>query len=262
VSTPAHTRAQLNVIEEFATAAEWFAVTVASADLRAGVPTCPGWTVYELVTHLGNIHAWAATVVETGQAAPEQNDEPAARKAKAVAEWYAGKAEDLYEVLRFSDPEAPCWNFAFGQGTVAFWPRRQLHETTMHGVDLSLALGKLPDLNTEISADGIDEALRVFLHRMHRRGYPADLSAPITIVATDVARAWTVHPAGVEAIPAQSPAPPTVADGQTQEVDRIEGPAAALYAMLWKRLPATDAALSFTGDAARINAFLGSRLTA
>ncbi|HSV41676.1 MAG TPA: maleylpyruvate isomerase family mycothiol-dependent enzyme [Nocardioidaceae bacterium] len=252
MSTPAHTRAQLNFIEEFATAAEWFAVTVASADLRAAVPTCPGWTVYDLVTHLGNVHAWAATVVETGNVAAEQNDEPAARKAKTVSEWYAGKAEDLYEVLRFSVPEAPCWNFAFGMGTAAFWPRRQLHETTMHGVDLALAMGRVPELNPDISADGIDEALRVFLHRMHRRGYAADLSAPITIVATDVERAWTIHPA----------APPTIADGHTQGVDRIEGPAAAIYAMLWKRLPPTDSALSFTGDAARINGFLGSRLTA
>ena len=262
MSTPAHTRAQLNFTEEFATAAESFAVMVATADLRAGVPTCPGWTVYDLVTHLGNIHAWAATVVETGQVAAEQNDEPSARKARAAAEWYAGKAEDLYEVLRIADPQAPCWNFAFGSGTAAFWPRRQLHETTVHGVDLTLAVGRVPDLNSDISADGIDEALRVFLHRMHRRGYAADLSAPVSVVATDVERTWTIRPAGTDTVPAQAPAPPVVTDGATADADRIEGPAAAVYALLWKRLPATDAALSFTGDAARINSFLGSRLTA
>jgi uncharacterized protein (TIGR03083 family) len=261
VSTPAHTRAQINFDVEFATAAEWFAVTVTAADMRAPVPTCPGWSTYDLVTHLGNVHAWAATVLETGRVAAEQNDQPTSRKPRSVAEWYAGKAEDLYEVLRSTDPELPCWNFAFGMGKAGFWPRRQLHETTIHGVDLALAAGRTPDLRPDISADGIDEALRVFLHRMHMRGYPADLAGPMSIVATDVDRAWTVRPIIVDGVPAQQ-AGPEVIVGSSERADRIEGPAAAVYALLWKRLAASDAALSFTGDAARIQAFLGSRLTA
>lgn len=251
MSTPAHANTLQSNILEFATAAEWFAVTVAGVDLRAPVPTCPGWTVFHLVAHLGNVHSWAATIVETGQAAAELTDEPP-RKAKPAAEWYAGKAEDLFEVLRAADPDAPCWNFAFGLGTKAFWPRRQLHETTVHSIDLALAAGRIPDLRPEVSADGIDEALRVFLHRMHSRGFPADLQAPLSVVATDVERSWTVRP---------SDGPPEVLEGATAP-DRISGPAAAVYALLWKRLPATDAALHFTGDTARIGAFLGSRLTA
>ena len=178
MSTPAHTSTQLDFTEAFATAAERFAVTVASADLRAAVPTCPGWTIYDLVVHLGNVHAWAATIVETGQSAQGQNDQPSARKPRTVAEWYAGKAEDLYAVLRDSDPGAPCWNFAFGIGTSGFWSRRQLHETTIHGVDLALATGRHPELDRDISADGVDEALRVFGHRMHMRGYPAYHHSP------------------------------------------------------------------------------------
>jgi hypothetical protein len=104
-----------------------------------------------------------------------------------------------------------------------------------------------------VCADGIDEALRVFLHRMHSRGYPAVLTEPVCVVATDTERSWTVRP---------STDSPEVLAGPTEDADRIEGPAAAVYALLWKRLPASDASLTFTGDAARINAFLGSRLTA
>lgn len=262
MSTSAHTRTELDFAEEFATAAEWFAVTVASIDVRASVPTCPGWSAYDLVTHLGNVHAWAATIVETGMAAPEHNDEPSSRKPKAVSEWYAGKAEDLYEVLRAAKPDAPCWNFVFGSGTASFWQRREVHETTMHGVDLALAAGRIPDLKRAVCVDGVDEALRVFLHRMHTRGHTAALSGPISIVATDADRSWTVRPAVTDPLPPQPPAPPTVQDGATEGSDRLEGPAAALYALLWKRLPDTDASLTFTGDAARIQAFLGSRLTA
>ena len=262
MSTPAHTSTQLDFTEAFATAAEWFAVTTASLDMRAGVPTCPGWTVIDLVSHLGNIHAWAATIVETGRSAQGQNDAPPSHKPRVVAEWYAGKAEDLYAVLRASDPAAPCWNFAFGLGTADFWPRRQLHETTTHGVDLALAGGKTPQLDPDISADGIDEALRVFGHRMHMRGHPAELTGPISIHATDVGRSWTVSPAGLDGVPPQPPAPPVVTDGTKDGADLVQGPAAALYALIWKRLPPTDAALEFVGDAARINAYLASRLTA
>lgn len=29
------------------------------ADLEAAVPTCPGWTVRDLVRHQGEVHRWA-----------------------------------------------------------------------------------------------------------------------------------------------------------------------------------------------------------
>jgi uncharacterized protein (TIGR03083 family) len=260
VSTSAHTHTGIDFPAELATAAEWFAVTVASADLHAPVPTCPGWSTYDLVVHLGNIHAWAATIVETGQVAVEQNDEPSSRKPRTVAEWYAGKAEDLYEVLRQAHPDAPCWNFAFGLGTASFWPRRQLHETTIHGIDLALASGRIPELRSDVCTDGIDEALRVFLHRMHMRGHPAALSAPMSVMATDTGRGWTVRPTA-DGVPAQQ-AVPEVVDVLMAGADRIEGPAASVYALLWKRLPQSDETVRLIGDEARINAFLASRLTA
>ena len=34
-------------------------VLLAEADLGAAVPSCPGWTVAELVAHLGETHLWA-----------------------------------------------------------------------------------------------------------------------------------------------------------------------------------------------------------
>ncbi len=126
----------LDHVGRFARAAERFADLVAAVDLGAPVPHCPGWTAYDVVTHLGNVHAWAATIVETGLKAPTQDDAPRTHRARVVRDWYSGKAEDLYRVLRGTDPERPCWNFAFGAGVAGFWGRRQLHETTIHTVDL------------------------------------------------------------------------------------------------------------------------------
>jgi uncharacterized protein (TIGR03083 family) len=242
---------------------------VAESDLQAAVPACPGWTVRDLVVHLGNTHAWAATIVETGAYAQTQSDDPGSHKPRVVSEWYAGKAEDLYRVLRATPPDRPAWNFAFGAGDAGFWRRRQLHETTIHAVDLAQAAGRTERVAAEIATDGIGEVLRVMLRRMHDRGHPAALTAPLTLQCDDTGRAWTLtpRPAAPEAhVPPQprsaedasGTGPPLVVDRRHPHADRVSGPAAALYLALWRRAPYDQLARS--GDAARIDAFLSSRL--
>lgn len=269
------TATRLDFVERYAAAAERFAVAVASTPMDAPVPACPAWTTYDLVCHLGNVHAWAATIVETGRRAVDQNDEPRSHRPRVVSEWYAGKAEDLYEVLRAADPDRPCWNFAFDTGGAGFWQRRQTHETTVHTVDLLAARGRTADVDAELAADGIDEVLTVFLHRMHHRGHPAALSAPLCLVATDVDRAWTVSPravlpdptAGVpaqprgstsESAPALIEGPPRVVDRRHPGADQLAAPAAVLYRVLWRRGAREE--LTLSGDETRIQAFLDSRL--
>lgn len=245
--------ARIDYVGEFAAAVEWFATHLSEASPRSVVPACPGWTVLDLVVHLGNVHSWAATIVETGEAAAELDDRPHSSRAKHLGPWYLAKAEDLYEVLRFADPDRPCWNFAFGEGVAGFWQRRQAHETLVHGVDLAQALGVEPRLPAELAGDGVDEALTVFLHRMHQRGYAAELPTPVALRAVDTGQSWTVQP-GVEG------ASPRVARGVVMGADVVEGTAAELLLALWKRGPLE--ALSVTGDQDRVRRFLAGRLTA
>ncbi len=250
------TAAGLDPLALFAATVERFANRIPDVDLEGAVPACGSWTAYDLVVHLGNTHAWAATIVETGKAAATQNDEPSSRRAAAVAEWYAGKAEDLYEVLRTTDPGRPCWNFAFGEGEAGFWRRRQLHEVTVHRVDLeAVAAMPPPPIAADVAGDGIDEVLTVMLHRMHRRGHPATLTAPLSVICEDTGRAWTLTP---RATPGEEGGPPAVVNRRGQGVDQLQGTAVALYLALWKRAPHDG--LTLTGDRARIEAFLDSRL--
>lgn len=259
----------------FAAAAERTAAAVAHSDLHAPAPACPGWTAYDVIVHLGNVHAWAATIVETGASAVTQNDEPRSRRPRTVSDWYAGKAGDLYEVLRSTDPSRPTWNFAFGVGEAGFWRRRQLHEITIHGVDLDLAADRQPEIAADVATDGVGEVLTVMLHRMHDRGHPAALTAPLALVCEDTGRAWTVtprplredhtgavpvQPRGSEAEPAPplTGGPPLVVDRRHPQADLVSAPAAVLYQALWKRMPYEW--LSRTGDTDRIDAFLASRL--
>jgi uncharacterized protein (TIGR03083 family) len=262
--------AGIDYVGAYASAAEWFADHVARTNSRAAVPTCPGWTVLDLVTHLGNVHSWAATVIETGRPATKLDDRPSSAKPKRLGQWYLGKAEDLYSVLRDVSPDHECWNFAFGAGVARFWLRRQTHETLLHGVDLAVAAEVAERLPVELADDGVDEALNVFLHRMHARGHPADLAGPVVLKATDTGRCWVVEPAPRASIPAQASGPegwrpdrsaPRVSNGFREGADRVEAPAAVLFKLLWKRTRPTDPEVAVRGDEETVHRFLASRLT-
>jgi uncharacterized protein (TIGR03083 family) len=245
--------ASLDFVQEYAAAAARFAEAVATADLGAAVPACAGWSVRDLVVHLGNTHAWAATIVETGRPARDPDDEPPSETPRGVSAWYLAKAENLHRVLQEAPPDRPCWNFTSGDGVAAFWPRRQLHETTIHLVDLA---GTATDLSGEVAADGVDEVLTAMLPRMHRRGFPAALSAAVQVLATDTRDSWVVRPSRRE-----PDLPPTVDRGSAgvgDVADRVEARADMLYRALWHR---EAGALRISGDRDRVRAFLASRLT-
>ena len=256
MSTAAHRSAPVDHVEAYVAAANRFAAAVADSDMRAPVPSCPDWSTYDLVVHLGNVHAWAASIVETGRRAAEQNDAPRSARAKPVSRWYAAKAEDLCEVLRHTRPDQPCWNFAIGSGVAGFWFRRQVHETTIHQVDLDLAARRSTELTAGLSADGVDEVLTVFLPRMHTRGHVAALTEPVALAASDTGHAWVVAPRPQDAPPSVQPVTAPGADVR----DRVEAPADLLYRVLWKRAPADDPRVEICGDMSRVMAFLSSRL--
>jgi uncharacterized protein (TIGR03083 family) len=133
-----------------------FAEVINGADLAAAVPTCPDWTLKDLVEHIGGIHRWAAEMVRTLaqdrlRRGPESNipDYPA---------WLAAGGPMLQEAFAVADPDAAMW--AWGADKHArFWSRRMLFETMIHRADAELALGVTPEIPTEDAADGVDEFL-------------------------------------------------------------------------------------------------------
>src|SRR3954468_7410462 len=118
---------------------------VASAPrLEAQVPTCPEWTLLDLVQHLGNSHRrWAATVAAGPADAPP--DETIWKGAPATAfdcdallSWSAASTEQLLSALRKSGPDRGCWTWWVGSqspqtcGAVA---RHQLQHVAVHTYD-------------------------------------------------------------------------------------------------------------------------------
>lgn len=246
----------MDPVAAFAVLAAEVVDTIPWCDLGSRVPACPGWTSYDVVVHLGNVHGRTATTLETGERPPEQHDEPASRRSRAVASWYAAKAEDLLAVLRTVDP-------------AGYWPRRQTHETLVHLVDLQQAAGRTARLPKRLgddaeswAADGVAEVLEVFVPRMHARGRPAILAAPLLLSASDTGDTWLVRPP--DALEPDGPPVSRRVDGEDLVdggIDLVAGPALDLMLLLWKRLPVDAPTVTLDGDLARLRAFLASPLT-
>lgn len=127
-------------------------------DFASAVPTCPGWTVRDLVAHVGQQQRWAAGVVRTGHAAAVPDP-----LAQAVpADWARWLREGAAELVAAVDGRAdPVWTY-LGPRPAAFWTRRVLHDTAVHHADLALAAGAEPDVPEDVAADGVEELFELF----------------------------------------------------------------------------------------------------
>ena len=156
--------------EEIGASTGALAALVDGADLTLTVPSCPGWTLRQLATHVGRVQRWAARIVSTRSAqAIAFREVPGGRIPDDPAEhagWLLAGADLLVTALSEAG-DAPVW--AFGeQRPAGFWARRMTHEATVHGVDAQLTLqaaaGPLslagrPAIAPDVAADGIDEWL-------------------------------------------------------------------------------------------------------
>ncbi|MGI5367085.1 hypothetical protein C9J60_33565 [Streptomyces sp. A244] len=171
-------------------------VVTSGADLSGTVPTCPDWSLEELVRHTGGALRWAELMVRT-RAAEEVPEEQvpgvagpeAVGDAAALDAWLAETGEQITATLREAGPDAKVWGWA-GIQTSGFWARRMTHEITVHRADAALAAGLPYDVAPEIAADTIDEWLQIveYVQRTEPRDVVRELVGPgssIHLHATD-----------------------------------------------------------------------------
>jgi uncharacterized protein (TIGR03083 family) len=208
----------------------------ARAAWDAEVPSCPEWTVRDLVQHIGVVHRWAGSHVLEGrseddieQAAPPGDD--------TLLDWYATGHARLVDALASKGPQAAAWHFLPAPSGAAFWARRQAHETTIHRVDAELAAGTgLSPIDKDFAADGVDEVLSAFYARRPSR-MTADEPFSFGLRATDVDRGWRT------VVTAEGP----VTAGLSEPADVVvSAPVHELYLLVWNRIDHRD--LATTGD--------------
>ncbi|WP_426243292.1 maleylpyruvate isomerase family mycothiol-dependent enzyme [Nocardioides sp. LHG3406-4] len=167
-------------LEGLRTAAMAFARYADRAGLDAPVPTCPGWSVRDLVAHQGDVHRWA--VAHLRGRADEHDREAGRRAGRSAPDPLQWLRDGTVEFARAVSDETPAGArpLVFLAGADPgrpreFWARRQCHETTIHAVDaLSAALGRFPTaaetwIDAAVARDGIDELLTGFLPQPRSR---------------------------------------------------------------------------------------------
>ncbi|QUQ65254.1 maleylpyruvate isomerase family mycothiol-dependent enzyme [Kutzneria sp. CA-103260] len=133
----------------------------AAHDLTAKVPSCPDWTLADLVRHVGVLQQWFAAMIDRRSPTRLSPREVAYGVPADIAgypEWCASRAVEVDRVLRAADPDAAMYTWGPGS-RVAFWARRMLMELLVHRHDAELAAGSLTEIDPILAADGVEEFL-------------------------------------------------------------------------------------------------------
>ena len=198
-----------------------------TAGLDADVPSCPGWTVADLLTHLGEVYARATAVVRDGL-----TERPQPTRGVGTLDAFEAAHRELVTALRGGDGTREVYTF-LGLHPAAWWSRRMAHETVIHRADAELAAGRTPPrVDAVVAVDGIDELLSVFLAGALPRFTGSGGGTGETVALHTPDERWHVRlgPDTVE-----------VTRGSAQEADGLIAgtPSHVLY-HLWGRLPADE----------------------
>lgn len=206
----------------------------ACAGLDTSVPTCPGWTVRDLLAHTGMVHRWAAAHVREGMAASSAADHPAPGD-EQVVDWFRAGHAELVAALRAAPDDLEAMRFLADAGPAReFWARRQAHETAVHRADAEAANATSArfdaDLDVDFALDGIAELLEGFFGRPSRR-MRADPPVRLRVQPDGSSVSWLVElrPDGKTITRHSDPGTLPIA-GCT-----LGGTPAQLYRFLWNR---------------------------
>jgi uncharacterized protein (TIGR03083 family) len=242
----------LRLIDERSTA--FRAAVAAAPSLDAQVPTCPEWTLFDLVEHLGGGDRFWAVVVGAGPADGPPAEATAARAALAVPRerealvaWLAESTQLLLSALREAGPQSDCWAWWSAlqsprtSGGIA---RHRVQETAVHTYDAQLTGGAPQPLPVEAALDGVEEFL--FTVCATSSAWPHKPTA-FDFHATE-GRSWRLTVDGDGARTTRIPAPGTTSGEDSDAAGAaIHGTASELVLFCYDRIPA--ASLRLDGDA-------------
>ncbi len=184
--------AGLDLLDHLELESARFAEAIGSAPPEARVPSCPDWNADDLLWHLAEVQWFWGTVVREritdapGDVAPAR---PADRA--GLAEFFDRGSRELADVLAATPPDAPAWPWSEDH-TVGFIRRRQAHEALIHRVDAELTTGRRTPMDPGLSADGVDEALRIMYGGVPPWGNFTPGGETVRLRASDTGNTWLV----------------------------------------------------------------------
>lgn len=198
-----------------------------AAGLDARVPSCPEWSVADLVWHIGEVHEFWGQVVEGGitdpnaYVEPERPDDDA-----ALLEWYRNGVSRWVQVLTDAEPEREIWTWT-SRSDAAWVVRRMAQETAVHRWDAEAAAGREWSIDPALAVDGVDEFFEFFSSAPAKDAEP--IGGTVHLHCTDANGEWLVSepdPAG----------PVEVAREHAKGDAAVRGTASDLLLLLWRRV--------------------------
>jgi uncharacterized protein (TIGR03083 family) len=204
----------------------------AGGDLTVPIPSCPEWTMADLVRHVFQVQRSWYRIVDEQIMTPDFVDAPFPDDERLVDAFRDG-AHRFANLLARTDPDTPCWTWGTSQ-TAGFVQRFQVQEAALHRWDAQQAVGGARPLETEGAADAIV---------LYADLLPMALASPQCAFDIEVVD----DPSGPRVVPMlHAPGRPVAGT--------LRGGASDLLLVLWKRRPV--ASVETDGDADAIAATL------
>lgn len=215
----------------------------ARGPLDTPVPSCPEWSLGDLVWHLGGVQRFWAEVVRTQTTDRSTIEPPADVPDEELLAWFEDISAGLQHALETTDPAVRVWSWAGGQQDVAWVRRRQAHEVAVHRWDAQHAVGGAAPIATGLASDGIDEYFTWMVDPADAEAF--DGAVAVRLAPTDVDDGWVVD----------------VRDGRVGLADddiavdiTVRATASDLLLLLWRRVGAD--AVQVDGDRSALERFL------
>jgi uncharacterized protein (TIGR03083 family) len=155
---------------------------LARRDRDRPVPQYPGWTMAELLSHVGSV--LGRTTLICRERPTERISGPRPPEGSDVLAWYEAILAEMLSTLEESDPDTPVWGFWPGP-CIGLWERRMVVETGLHRWDAEQAFGEPDPLLDVVSLSGLDEFTDMWVPRVSE--WPA-----LEVKAVDQGREWVL----------------------------------------------------------------------
>ncbi|MGZ0152387.1 maleylpyruvate isomerase family mycothiol-dependent enzyme [Kribbella sp. WER1] len=217
---------------------------VARTGLGAAVPSCPGWTVDDVVRHVARVYVHKIEVLRRG-ALPDPW--PPDFSGLDSLKWYDEARRAVVDALEEAGTERPTWTFNPRDSTSGFWHRRMVHETVIHRIDVEQAHDVVSPIDPDVALDGIDEVLYPTVGGPWWEEGDTEYPVDATVRLTAAGRSWTVEVDATSVDVRQGAAGDAAAE--------VSGDPARVYLWLWGR--AGEDAIEVAGDPDVVRAFRG-----
>lgn len=225
-----------------------FGDVIRGADPSTPVPTCPGWTVNQLLKHVGRGDRWCAQIIAhrlLHRLDPRDvHDGRPPDDIEGALAWLNGGVQAIFDAVDHVGPETRVWTF-ISPKPAGWWIRRRLHETVVHRADAVLATGGEFTVAPELAADGISEWITINAAQADPHAPPLARGMSLHLHATDDG----LGPTGEWTITNDEDGLNWSHDHTKGEV-AVRGSATNLLLAVTRRKTSTEAGLEVFGDAA------------